>query len=84
MFNFLKNKIASFIGKTKVEVEKSIEAGKKDEEKPKIKPEKPVKGITVETKVKTVFKQRVMLSEKDVDNLLSELNLDLIQSDVAV
>lgn len=65
MFQSLRKKITSFIGKTGETAEKKAE-------------------LTVETKIKGVLKRRIKLSEEDLENILWDLQLDLIQSDVAV
>ncbi len=39
--------------------------------------------ITKETKVKHIFKDKVKLSEKDLNHIFSELKLELVQCDVA-
>lgn len=65
---------------TKTEARKVAEAAelveKKEEEKEKIK-------LTKVTKITHIFKEKVKLSEKDLENILSEFQLELIQSDVA-
>ncbi|HDH40873.1 MAG TPA: signal recognition particle-docking protein FtsY [Candidatus Altiarchaeales archaeon] len=65
MFQSLKKRLDSFIGK----------AEETAEEKAK---------LTVETKVKGILKRRIKLSERDLENILWDLQLDLIQSDIAV
>jgi fused signal recognition particle receptor len=65
MFQSLKNKLNSFIGRAEEAAEK-----------------KP--SISAETKLKGLFSSRIRLSGEDIDNITSDLQLDLIQSDVAV
>jgi len=69
MFQSLKKRINSFIGKAEETAEKAAE--QKAE-------------LTVETKVKGILKRRIKLSEGDLENILWDLQVDLIQSDVAV
>ena len=69
MFNILKEKIASFIGKVE----------KKEEEKGEYKPQ-----LTVSTKIKSAVTGKVVLTTNDLDDVLFELHLDLLQSDVAM
>ncbi|MEM3690191.1 MAG: signal recognition particle receptor subunit alpha, partial [Candidatus Micrarchaeia archaeon] len=68
MFNLLKDKLSSFV--------KSI--SKKVEEQP----QKEVK-LSLETKVRSVLSQEVEIREKDVSGLLEELELSLLEADVA-
>lgn len=65
MFQSLKKKLNTFIGKTEEKAEKRAE-------------------LSTETKIKGVLRQRIRLSEDDLENILYDLQLDLIQSDVAV
>jgi fused signal recognition particle receptor len=65
MFQSLKSKLNSFIGRAEEAAEKRS-------------------SISTETKLKGLFSQRIRLSDDDLDNITSELQLDLIQSDVAV
>jgi len=68
MFNLLKDKLSSFV--------KSI--SKKVEEQP----QKEVK-LSLETKVKSILSNEVEIKEKDVSGLLDELELSLLEADVA-
>ena len=45
--------------------------------------EKEIK-LSKETKIKGMLKKKIKLSEKDLESILDELQLDLIQNDVAV
>jgi fused signal recognition particle receptor len=89
MFDSLRKKLSSFIGKVEeieeVEVEK-VEKVKKEEKATPSPPEEDkvtLTKITKVTKVKHVFKDTVKLSEKDLERILSDFQLELIQSDVA-
>ncbi len=65
MFQSLKKKLNTFIGKTEETAEKKI-------------------TVSAGTKIKGILKQNIHLSEEDLDKILWDLQLDLIQSDVAV
>jgi len=65
MFQSLKRRLYSFIGKAEKTAEQKAE-------------------LTVETKVKGILRRRIKLSEGDLENILWDLQLDLIQSDIAV
>ncbi|OYT40578.1 MAG: signal recognition particle-docking protein FtsY [Candidatus Altiarchaeales archaeon ex4484_43] len=65
MFQSLKRRLDSFIGKAEKTAEQKAE-------------------LTVETKVKGILRRRIKLSEGDLENILWDLQLDLIQSDIAV
>jgi fused signal recognition particle receptor len=65
MFQSLKKRLSSFIGKAEETAERKAE-------------------LTAETKIKGVLRKRIRLSEADLENILWDLQLDLIQSDVAV
>ncbi|MEA1925604.1 MAG: signal recognition particle-docking protein FtsY [Candidatus Altiarchaeota archaeon] len=69
MFQSLKNKLDSFIGKT--------------ETKAAVEGENEVK-LSKSTRIKGLMSSRVRLTEKDVESILWDLNIGLIQSDVAV
>jgi len=68
MFNALKDRIKSFIGKVE-------ERESKEEFKPQ---------LTVATKIRSAVTGKVVLSSEDLDDVLLELNMDLLQSDVAM
>ncbi len=69
MFQSLKKRLSSFIGKAEET------AGKAAEKKAE---------LTTETKIKGILQRRIQLSEGDLENIMWGLQLDLIQSDVAV
>jgi fused signal recognition particle receptor len=71
MFDALKKRFASFIGRTE---ERALEKAC----------EKPEPKLSVKTKVKTIFSKDIRLSEDDLEDSLSELHLSLMQSDVGV
>jgi len=72
MFDALKKKLASFVGRTEEKVlEKAAEA-------------KPEAKLSVATKVKTLFSDTVRLTEGDVEDVLADLHLSLMQADVGV
>ncbi len=69
MFKSLKNKLNSFVGKT--------------ESKAAAEGDKEVR-LSKSTWIKGLVSHRVRLTEKDVESILWDLNIGLIQSDVAV
>ncbi|MCX6695798.1 MAG: signal recognition particle-docking protein FtsY [Candidatus Altiarchaeota archaeon] len=68
MFNILKEKIKSFIGRV----------GEAEESK-ELKPE-----LSAATKIRSAVTGKVKLTQADLESLLYELHLDLLQSDVAM
>jgi len=70
MFDFFKKKIKGIIGKFE----------KKSEEKVA---EKPKKEVGLKTKIKKAVIGKVKLSEKEIDDFLEDLELLLVQADVA-
>ena len=64
MFQGLKGKLGSFVGKTKETAEKKAD-------------------LSATTKIKGILKQKIRLSEGDLENMLWDFQLDLLQSDVA-
>ncbi|NYZ76500.1 signal recognition particle-docking protein FtsY [Candidatus Micrarchaeota archaeon] len=98
MFNLLKSKLSSFVNSLSKKVEEKPEepAPKQAEEKPKSavaekKPEKPAEKpreekklkLSLETRVKSILSSEVEIREKDVSNLLEDLELSLLEADVA-
>ena len=96
MFRLLREKIGKFIGKTEeaaekeaTEVERNVEETLPAHEpakqaQPQAKePEKGVK-LSAATHIKSIFKKTVKLSEGDLEGILADLQMDLIQSDVAM
>lgn len=73
MFKLLKDRISSFV--------KSI--SKKVEEKPEVSAEKPELKLSLETKIRSIVSPEVEIREKDVSGLLDELELSLLEADVA-
>jgi len=69
MFNILKDKIKSFIGKVS-EAEKA-----KEDFTPQ---------LSAATKIKSAVTGKVVLTEGDIGDMLHELQMDLLQSDVAM
>lgn len=95
MFNLLKNKLSSFVNSLSKKVEEKPVAPKQ-EEKPlataeQKKPEKPAEKpreekklkLSLETRVRSILSPEVEIREKDVSNLLDELELSLLEADVA-
>jgi fused signal recognition particle receptor len=97
MFNLLKNKLSSFVNSLSRKVEEKPEepSPKPVEEKPKTstagKTEKSTEEpreerklkLSLETRVKSILSPEVEIREKDVSNLLDELELSLLEADVA-
>ena len=85
MFRLLKEKIADFIGKTQEAAEKeAAEVVQNVTGKPQAEePEREVK-LTAATQIKSIFRKTVKLTEKDLEGILSDLQMDLIQNDVAM
>jgi len=75
MFQSLREKLKSFIGSTEEQAEKELDG--KELKKKELK-------ITKTTKIKSILSEKIHLSEKDLDGILWQLQLDLIQSDVAL
>lgn len=83
MFKSLKEKLTKFIGKTEeVARKEALEVAEQVTGKPLELAEKDVKLSTV-TQIKGVFKRKIRLSEKDLESVLIDLQMDLIQNDVA-
>jgi len=68
MFNLLKNTITGFINKVN-----KITEEKSDQIK-----------LSSETKIKGILSSTIVLSDQDVDNILSDFQMSMIQADVAV
>ena len=100
MFQSIRKRLNSFIGNTEEQAEKKLAeqqaeeklaeeqlekepAEEQPEQQPTEQPEKKLK-ISKVTQVKSALSSRVRLSEKDLEGILWQLQLDLIQSDVAV
>lgn len=71
MFKLLKEKLSSFIGNAEEAAIQEAES-----------PEKEF-NVGISTKVKGLVGRKVKLGEADVDNILSSLQMDLLESDVA-
>ncbi|ODS42281.1 MAG: signal recognition particle-docking protein FtsY [Candidatus Altiarchaeales archaeon IMC4] len=92
MFGALKKKFDAFIGRVEEKAEEEIEKEESEEivvETPpteKRKPQEPKAEtkISATTKIKSLFRSTVRLSQSDLDDIIWDLNLDLIQNDVAV
>jgi len=69
MFQSLKNKLDSFVGKTGAKAAAGEEKGIR---------------LSTSTRIKGIVSSWVRLTEKDVEDILWELHIGLIQSDVAV
>ncbi|NYZ79257.1 signal recognition particle-docking protein FtsY [Candidatus Micrarchaeota archaeon] len=98
MFNLLKNKLSSFVNSLSKKVGEKPAEQPKQEEKPlataeQKKPEKPAEKpreekkqelkLSLETRVRSILSPEVEIREKDVSNLLDELELSLLEADVA-
>ncbi|MBU4437159.1 MAG: signal recognition particle-docking protein FtsY [Candidatus Altiarchaeota archaeon] len=100
MFQSIRKRLNSFIGSTEEQAEKKLAEQQAEEklteEQPEQEPteqaekepteqqaEKKLKVSKV-TRVRSALSSRLRLSEKDLDGILWQLQLDLIQSDVAV
>lgn len=85
MFSFLKEKIKKFIGRTEEAAEKEasiLTCEVTDKGKP-VETEKEIK-LSATTQIKSIFKKTVRLSENDLEPILADLQMDLIQNDVAM
>jgi fused signal recognition particle receptor len=78
MFNLLKNKLTSFVNSFSKKAEEKATEQKTEEESKKLE----VK-LSLGSKVKSILKQDVFISEKDVSEMLNELELSLLEADVA-
>lgn len=94
MFNLLKNKLSSFVNSLskKVEEKPAEQTPKPKEEKPRAeekhaeKPreeKKPEVRLSLETRVRSILSPKVEIREKDVSGMLDELELSLLEADVA-
>jgi len=93
VFNLLKNKLSSFINSFSKKTEDKIEEKEKEvkEAKKEEKEEKEEKGakeklevrLSLESKAKAVFLSEIEIKEKDVDDLLTDLEMSLLEADVA-
>ncbi|ODS36484.1 MAG: signal recognition particle-docking protein FtsY [Candidatus Altiarchaeales archaeon WOR_SM1_86-2] len=86
MFDSLKNKFRKFIGKVEEEVkeEEPKEEAREKEPEPELKKKEKKIKISAATKLKGILAKTVKLSEKDLEAILWDLQIDLIQSDVGV
>jgi len=96
MFNLLKNKLSSFVSSLSKKVEEKPEepvkapAAKPGDEKPEKEKahaeklrEAPELKLSLETKVRSIISPEVEIRERDVSNLLDELEMSLLEADVA-
>ncbi len=89
MFKFLKEKLSSFKKKIDEKVKKDVE---KPSEKPiveekdiKVKEEKPKEKIGLKDKISALILEReVVIDEKKVDEIIEDLEIILLESDVAL
>lgn len=95
MFDALKKRLASFIGQTEEKALKKAsdsesaaeeiqEVAPISEAAPEARKSQPATKLSVKTKVKTLISKNVKLTEDDLEDTLSELQLSLMQADVAV
>jgi len=78
MFNLLKNKINSFINSFSKKTEEKASEQETKEEGKKLE----VK-LSLGSQVKSIFKQDVVIDERDINEMLNELELSLLEADVA-
>lgn len=95
MFNLLKNKLSSFVNSLSRKVEEKPAEPKQEENPPAVveakKPEKPAEKLreekklklSLETKVRSILSPEVEIRDRDVSNLLDDLELSLLEADVA-
>jgi fused signal recognition particle receptor len=94
MFDSIKDRLKKFVGKTEEAAEKEFKeiselstevTGKKieiPEELRNIPIEKNIK-LTTSTQLKGIFSKNIRLTEKDLEGALQELQMDLLENDVA-
>lgn len=95
MFNSLKDRLKKFVGQTGQLAEKEVKeiselstevTGQRIELPEELKnlasSEKNVK-LSASTQIKSIFSKNIKLSEKDLEGVLSELQMDLLENDVA-
>ncbi len=85
MFDFLKKKISDFFKKEEEVLEQKIEPAKEEvTEEKSPKEHKILAKLSLKTKLKQVVLRRAAITDKDLEALLFDFNLELLEADVAL